>query len=41
MVIGYFTVSLIGLMFVLIAEKGRLFRPHNAPPPADQSLALH
>jgi len=41
MVIGYFTVSLIGLMFVLIAEKGRLFRPHNAPPPAEQSLALH
>ncbi|MBM7047946.1 MULTISPECIES: multidrug effflux MFS transporter [Rhizobium] len=41
MVVGYFTVSLIGLMFVLIAEKGRLFRPHNAPPPADQSLALH
>ncbi|WP_075850639.1 multidrug effflux MFS transporter [Rhizobium hainanense] len=41
MVIGYFTVSLIGVVFVLIAEKGRLFRPHNAPPPADQSLALH
>ena len=41
MVIGYFTVSLIGIVFVLIAEKGKLFRPHNAPPPADQSLALH
>ncbi len=41
MVIGYFTVSIIGVFFVLIAEKGRLFRPHNAPPPADQSLALH
>lgn len=41
MVIGYFTVSLIGLVFVLAAERGRLFRPHNAPPPADQSLALH
>ncbi|TWB19366.1 DHA1 family bicyclomycin/chloramphenicol resistance-like MFS transporter [Rhizobium sp. ERR 1071] len=41
MVIGYFTVSLIGVVFVLIAEKGKLFRPHNAPPPADQSLALH
>ncbi len=31
MVAGYFTVSLIGLVFVLIAEKGQLFRPHNAP----------
>ena len=41
MVIGYFAVSLIGVVFVLIAEKGKLFRPHNAPPPADQSLALH
>lgn len=41
MVVGYFTVSLIGVVFVLIAEKGKLFRPHNAPPPADQSLALH
>ncbi len=41
MVIGYFTVSLIGVVFVLIAGKGKLFRPHNAPPPADQSLALH
>jgi DHA1 family bicyclomycin/chloramphenicol resistance-like MFS transporter len=27
--IGFLTVSLIGLAFVLIAEKGRLFRPHN------------
>ncbi|QND50248.1 multidrug effflux MFS transporter [Rhizobium lusitanum] len=41
MVVGYFTVSLIGIVFVLIAEKGRLFQPHNAPPPADQSIALH
>ncbi|MCO6178552.1 multidrug effflux MFS transporter [Ciceribacter sp. RN22] len=31
MVAGYFTVSLIGLVFVLIAEKGQLFRPQNAP----------
>ncbi|RDJ12138.1 multidrug effflux MFS transporter [Rhizobium grahamii] len=29
MVAGYFTVSIIGLVFVLIAEKGRLFQPHN------------
>jgi DHA1 family bicyclomycin/chloramphenicol resistance-like MFS transporter len=28
MVAGYFTVSIIGLVFVLIAEKGRLFQPH-------------
>ncbi|MFT4184059.1 MAG: multidrug effflux MFS transporter [Rhizobium sp.] len=41
MIVGYFTVSLIGIGFVLIAEKGRLFRPQNAPPPSDQSLALH
>ncbi|TXH85063.1 MAG: Bcr/CflA family efflux MFS transporter [Rhizobium sp.] len=41
MIIGYFTVSLVGILFVLIAEKGRLFRPQNVPPPADQSLALH
>jgi DHA1 family bicyclomycin/chloramphenicol resistance-like MFS transporter len=41
MVVGYFTVSLIGVAFVLIAEKGRLFRPQNAPPPSDPSLALH
>jgi len=41
MVVGYFTVSLIGVVFVLIAEKGRLFRPQNAPPPSDPSLALH
>jgi DHA1 family bicyclomycin/chloramphenicol resistance-like MFS transporter len=31
MVAGYFTVSIIGLVFVLIAEKGRLFQPHNPP----------
>ncbi len=29
MVAGYFTVSIIGLVFVLIAEKGTLFQPHN------------
>jgi MFS transporter, DHA1 family, multidrug resistance protein len=31
MVAGFFTVSLIGLVFVLIAEKGQLFHPHNKP----------
>lgn len=31
MVAGFFTVSLIGLVFVLIAERGQLFRPHNKP----------
>ncbi|RYC12442.1 multidrug effflux MFS transporter [Ciceribacter ferrooxidans] len=31
MVAGYFIVSVIGLVFVLIAEKGQLFRPQNAP----------
>ncbi|PSJ59677.1 multidrug effflux MFS transporter [Pseudaminobacter soli (ex Li et al. 2025)] len=29
--VGYFTVSVVGLVFVLIAEKGQLFRPHNKP----------
>jgi len=29
MVAGFFTVSVIGLIFVLIGEKGKLFRPHN------------
>ena len=29
MVAGFFTVSLIGLVFVLIGEHGRLFRPQN------------
>lgn len=29
MVAGFFIVSIIGLVFVLIAEKGRLFQPHN------------
>ncbi|MDO1584535.1 multidrug effflux MFS transporter [Rhizobium oryzicola] len=29
LIAGFSTVSLIGLVFVLIAEKGRLFRPHN------------
>jgi len=31
MVTGYFVVSVIGLVFVLVAEKGNLFRPQNAP----------
>ncbi|MDX3924842.1 MAG: multidrug effflux MFS transporter [Shinella sp.] len=31
MIAGYFIVSVIGLVFVLIAEKGRLFQPHNPP----------
>lgn len=39
MIAGYFTVSLIGLAFVLIAERGRLFRPQNAPISGDASLA--
>jgi MFS transporter, DHA1 family, multidrug resistance protein len=29
MVLGFFTVSIIGLVFVLIAEKGKLFQAHN------------
>jgi len=29
MVAGYFTVSLIGLVFVLIGERGVLFRQQN------------
>ena len=29
MVAGFFTVSVIGLIFVLVGEKGKLFRPHN------------
>jgi DHA1 family bicyclomycin/chloramphenicol resistance-like MFS transporter len=29
LVLGFFVVSVIGLMFVLIAEKGKLFHPHN------------
>lgn len=39
MVVGYFTVSLIALGFVLYAERGKLFRPHNAPVVNDPSLA--
>jgi DHA1 family bicyclomycin/chloramphenicol resistance-like MFS transporter len=31
MVAGYFAVSIVALVFVLIAEKGRLFQPHNLP----------
>jgi DHA1 family bicyclomycin/chloramphenicol resistance-like MFS transporter len=31
MVAGYFIVSIIGLVFVLIAEKGLLFQPQNPP----------
>ncbi|MGO4452314.1 multidrug effflux MFS transporter [Phyllobacterium sp. TAF24] len=29
LVMGFFVVSVIGLIFVLIAEKGKLFHPHN------------
>ncbi len=39
MVVGYFTVSLIALCFVLYAERGKLFRAHNAPVVNDPSLA--
>ncbi len=28
---GFFVLSLIGLVFVLIAERGRMFHPHNKP----------
>ncbi|NTS30100.1 multidrug effflux MFS transporter [Phyllobacterium sp. BT25] len=31
LVAGFFVLSLIGLVFVLIAERGRLFQPHNRP----------
>lgn len=31
MVTGFFTVSIIGLVFVLIGEKGQLFRSHSGP----------
>ncbi|MFN3364049.1 multidrug effflux MFS transporter [Allorhizobium sp. NPDC080224] len=31
MVAGFFVVSVIGLVFVLIGEKGRLFQAHNKP----------
>jgi len=31
LVIGFFTLSVIGLIFVLIAEHGKLFQPHNKP----------
>ncbi|YBV97697.1 multidrug effflux MFS transporter [Phyllobacteriaceae bacterium JZ32] len=30
---GYFVLGLIGLICVLIAERGKLFQPHNAPAP--------
>lgn len=30
MIAGFFSVSLVGLAFVLIGEKGRLFQPHHA-----------
>lgn len=33
LVTGYFGLSVVGLVFVLIAEKGRLFQPHNPPVP--------
>lgn len=31
MVAGFFVVSIIGLIFVLIGEKGMLFQAHNKP----------
>ena len=31
LVLGFFTLSVIGLIFVLIAERGKLFQPHNKP----------
>ena len=31
LVTGFFTLSIIGLIFVLIAERGKLFQPHNKP----------
>ncbi len=31
MVSGFFIVSIIGLVFVLIGEKGTLFQAHNKP----------
>lgn len=31
MVAGFFVVSIVGLCFVLIGEKGKLFQPHNQP----------
>jgi MFS transporter, DHA1 family, multidrug resistance protein len=31
LVAAFFVLSLIGLIFVLIAERGKLFRPHNKP----------
>lgn len=31
LVAGFFVLSLIGLVFVLMAERGRLFQPHNRP----------
>lgn len=39
MVIGYFALSLVAIGFVLIAERGRLFRTQNAPTAIDPSLA--
>ncbi len=39
MIVGYFVVSLIGIVFVLIAEKGRLFRAQHAPLSKDASLS--
>ena len=31
LVTGFFSVSIVGLVFVLIAERGKLFHPHNKP----------
>jgi len=33
LVISFFIVGVLALMLVVVAEKGRLFQPHNAPPP--------
>jgi len=29
LIAGFFAVSLVGFVFVMIAEKGKLFQPHN------------
>jgi len=31
LVTGFFSVSIVGLVFVLLAERGKLFQPHNKP----------
>jgi MFS transporter, DHA1 family, multidrug resistance protein len=39
MVAAYFTVAVIALVFVLIAENGKLFRAKNVPTTGQSSLA--